>query len=161
MPKRHILQLEDSYAVSRFQQAIEAAVKVGGKAGSPQGTVATGFARHPPLPAGSEPPGCKLDSDAAWAPVPYASVVTNAQHRCQRACAVSQAVAAEDKDCRVLNLGAGAGLHAMLALRAGAHHVTAVERWLYLALACKECMLANEVRQRGLGRARMIPQGAE
>ncbi|KAL4451864.1 hypothetical protein ABPG75_007526 [Micractinium tetrahymenae] len=81
MPKRHILQLEDSYAVSRFQQAIEAAV---------------------------------------------------------------QAVAAEDKDCRVLNLGSGAGLHAMMALRAGAHHVTAVERWLYLALACKECMLANE-----------------
>ena len=55
------------------------------------------------------------------------------------------AVAAEDKDCRVLNLGAGAGLHAMMALRAGAHHVTAVERWLYLALACKECMLANQV----------------
>lgn len=87
MPKRHILQLEDSYAVSRFQQAIEAAVK---------------------------------------------------------------AVAAEDKDCRVLNLGAGAGLHAMLALRAGAHHVTAVERWLYLALACKECMLANEFSEEQL-----------
>ncbi len=58
---------------------------------------------------------------------------------------IPQAVVAEDKDCRVLDLGAGAGLHAMLALRAGAHHVTAVERWLYLALACKECMLANEV----------------
>ncbi len=28
MPKRHILQLEDSYTVSRFQQATEAAVKV-------------------------------------------------------------------------------------------------------------------------------------
>ena len=55
------------------------------------------------------------------------------------------AIAAEDKDCRVLNLGAGAGLHAMMALRAGAHYVTAVERWLYLALACKECMLANQV----------------
>ncbi|KAL4424877.1 hypothetical protein ABPG77_002100 [Micractinium sp. CCAP 211/92] len=87
MPKRHILQLEDSYTVSRFQQAIEAAVK---------------------------------------------------------------AVVAEDKDCRVLDLGAGAGLHAMLALRAGAHHVTAVERWLYLALACKQCMLANEFSEERL-----------
>lgn len=58
--------------------------------------------------------------------------------------AAVQAVAAEDKDCRVLNLGAGAGLHAMLALRAGAHHVTAAERWLYLALACKDCLVANE-----------------
>lgn len=57
----------------------------------------------------------------------------------------TQAVAAEEKDCRVLNLGAGAGLHAMLALRAGAHHVTAVERWLYLALACKESLAANGV----------------
>ena len=45
----------------------------------------------------------------------------------------------------MLNLGAGAGLHAMLALRAGALHVTAVERWLYLALACKECLTANQV----------------
>jgi predicted nicotinamide N-methyase len=52
---------------------------------------------------------------------------------------------AEDKDCRVLNLGSGAGLHAMMALRAGAHHVTAVERWLYLALASMECLSANKV----------------
>ena len=29
------------------------------------------------------------------------------------------------------------GLHAMMALDAGAHHVTAVEQWLYLCLACK------------------------
>ena len=33
----------------------------------------------------------------------------------------------------------------MMALRAGAHHVTAVERWLYLALLCKECLEANKV----------------
>ncbi|PSC69443.1 arginine methyltransferase [Micractinium conductrix] len=58
--------------------------------------------------------------------------------------AAVQAIVADDKDCRVLNLGAGAGLHSMLALRAGARHATVVERWLYLALASKECMLANE-----------------
>jgi protein arginine N-methyltransferase 7 len=28
-------------------------------------------------------------------------------------------------------------------LRAGAFHVTAVERWLYLASSCKEALLAN------------------
>ena len=32
----------------------------------------------------------------------------------------------------------------MAALRAGAFHVTAVERWLYLSLACKEAMAANK-----------------
>ena len=37
-----------------------------------------------------------------------------------------------------------AGLHAMMALRAGAHHITAVERWLYLSLACKESLVANK-----------------
>ncbi|KAK9815442.1 hypothetical protein WJX72_003717 [[Myrmecia] bisecta] len=52
-------------------------------------------------------------------------------------------IRSEDKDCRVLNLGAGAGLHAMMALRAGAYHVTAAERWLYLSLACKESLVAN------------------
>lgn len=31
----------------------------------------------------------------------------------------------------------------MMALREGAHHVTAVERWLYLAMACKEALVAN------------------
>ncbi len=31
----------------------------------------------------------------------------------------------------------------MVALREGARHVTAVERWLYLALACKTSMQAN------------------
>ncbi len=36
-----------------------------------------------------------------------------------------------------------AGLHAMMALRAGADHVTAVERWLYMASACKEALHSN------------------
>ena len=36
-----------------------------------------------------------------------------------------------------------AGLHAMTAMDAGAHHVTAVERWLYLSLACKESLTTN------------------
>ena len=36
-----------------------------------------------------------------------------------------------------------AGLHAMTALDAGAHHVTAVERWLYLSLTCKETLHVN------------------
>ena len=31
----------------------------------------------------------------------------------------------------------------MMALRAGARHVTAVERWLYLSLACSETLIAN------------------
>lgn len=31
----------------------------------------------------------------------------------------------------------------MTALRAGAYHVTAVERWLYLSLACKETLDKN------------------
>jgi protein arginine N-methyltransferase 7 len=35
----------------------------------------------------------------------------------------------------------GAGLHAMMALKAGARHVTAVDRWLYMALACKETLV--------------------
>ena len=43
----------------------------------------------------------------------------------------------------MLVLGGGAGLTPMLALRAGAHHVTVAERWLYLAMASKESLLAN------------------
>ena len=31
----------------------------------------------------------------------------------------------------------------MVAMDAGAHHVTAVERWLYLSLACKESLTTN------------------
>ena len=31
----------------------------------------------------------------------------------------------------------------MVALKAGAYHVTAVERWLYLSLACKEALAGN------------------
>lgn len=50
-----------------------------------------------------------------------------------------------DTDCRVLNLGSGAGVQAVHAIRAGARHVTAVERWLYLALATKETLAENEV----------------
>lgn len=36
-----------------------------------------------------------------------------------------------------------AGLHALMAVRAGARHVTAVERWLYLSLAAKQSFIAN------------------
>ena len=46
-------------------------------------------------------------------------------------------------DARVLHLGCGAGYVTMEALRAGAHHVVACDRWLYLAMACKESLLAN------------------
>lgn len=44
---------------------------------------------------------------------------------------------------RVLNMGAGAGLLAMETLRLGAYHVTCSERWLYLAMVCKEILLSN------------------
>ena len=36
-----------------------------------------------------------------------------------------------------------AGLHAMMALKAGARHVTAVDRWLYMALACRESLVST------------------
>lgn len=32
-----------------------------------------------------------------------------------------------------------------MALKAGAYHITCVERWLYLSLACKETLEANGV----------------
>jgi protein arginine N-methyltransferase 7 len=48
-----------------------------------------------------------------------------------------------DKDCRVLNVGAGSGLNTMMCLEAGAYHVTATERWLYLAMSSKEVLLDN------------------
>ncbi len=51
----------------------------------------------------------------------------------------------QDKDARVLALGAGAGLLPLLALRHGARHVTAAERWLYMALSCKESLVANGI----------------
>ncbi|GMH43344.1 hypothetical protein BSKO_11266 [Bryopsis sp. KO-2023] len=60
--------------------------------------------------------------------------------------AIRQAVAnieSKDMECRVLNVGAGAGLYSLLALEAGAVHATAVERWLYLSLVCKEVLDAN------------------
>ena len=50
---------------------------------------------------------------------------------------------AEAKDARVLNLGCGAGVLAACALRAGAHHVVAADRWLYHAMAAKENLLNN------------------
>ena len=34
----------------------------------------------------------------------------------------------------------------MVALREGARHVTCVERWLYLAMTCKETLLSNGFR---------------
>lgn len=38
-----------------------------------------------------------------------------------------------------------AGLLALSALAVGAYHVTAVDRWLYLSLACKETLVRNKV----------------
>lgn len=35
----------------------------------------------------------------------------------------------------------------MAALDAGAHHVTAVERWLYLSLTCKETLKLNSFEE--------------
>lgn len=60
--------------------------------------------------------------------------------------AVARACAAQERrgcDARVLHLGSGAGLLSLLALRHGARHVTAVDRWLYLAMASKESFKAN------------------
>lgn len=34
-------------------------------------------------------------------------------------------------------------MHTLTALKAGAYHVTAAERWLYLASCCKEVLVAN------------------
>ena len=58
-----------------------------------------------------------------------------------------QHIESSETDCRVLNLGAGAGVQAVTALQAGARHVTAAERWLYLALASKETLQENEVEE--------------
>ena len=55
------------------------------------------------------------------------------------------ALEADDTDARVLNLSCGPGVSAVHAIRAGARHVTAAERWLYLSLATKETMLENEM----------------
>lgn len=62
--------------------------------------------------------------------------------------AIESAIAtleADDTDARVLNLSCGPGVSAVHAIRAGARHVTAAERWLYLSLAAKETMLENDV----------------
>lgn len=63
----------------------------------------------------------------------FAEAVTRAVHK----------IRCDAKDPRVLNIGCGAGLLAMEALRAGAHHVTATDRWLYHAMAAKENLLNN------------------
>ena len=62
--------------------------------------------------------------------------------------AIEKAVGAlesSDTDARVLNLSCGPGVSAVHAIRAGARHVTATDRWLYLSLAAKETMLENEM----------------
>ena len=41
--------------------------------------------------------------------------------------ALATAVGRAGPDCRVLDIGAGSGLLAMMAARAGAHHVTSLE----------------------------------
>ncbi|GLC34375.1 hypothetical protein PLESTM_000188400 [Pleodorina starrii] len=46
----------------------------------------------------------------------------------------------DERDVRVLLLGSCAGLMGLVALRAGAVHVTCVERWLYLASAAGEVL---------------------
>ncbi len=64
--------------------------------------------------------------------------------------AIEGAVAAlesSDTDARVLNLSCGPGVSAVHAIRAGARHVTATDRWLYLSLAAKETMLENEMEE--------------
>lgn len=48
-----------------------------------------------------------------------------------------------DLDCRVLILGGGAGALAMMALDAGARHVTTVDRWLYQTQSCQEVLQHN------------------
>ncbi|KFM29158.1 Protein arginine N-methyltransferase 7 [Auxenochlorella protothecoides] len=57
--------------------------------------------------------------------------------------AVEAISAGGERDVRVIDLAAGAGVLAATALAAGARHVTAVERWLYLALTAKEILDAN------------------
>lgn len=64
--------------------------------------------------------------------------------------AVEAISAGGERDVRVIDLAAGAGVLAATALAAGARHVTAVERWLYLALTAKEILDANGV-SRGVG----------
>lgn len=56
-------------------------------------------------------------------------------------------IEATETDCRVLNLGSGAGVQAVTALNVGARHVTATERWLYLALATKETLTENDIKE--------------
>ena len=71
-------------------------------------------------------------------------VAAHARYR-QAIHAAVQAIESRDMDCRVLNVGAGGGMHALMALEAGARHVTCTERWLYLATSCKEVLKANGI----------------
>lgn len=131
MPRRQLRQLEDAHFNGAFAAAIEAAVQ------------ARCWWQRAAAPAC----GSCLRLQACITAIAALTAANATAQRCLDACpclSLYQAVAAGDRDVRVLNLGAGAGLHAMTALRAGAHHVTAVERWLYLALACKESLAANK-----------------
>ena len=79
-------------------------------------------------------------------PKRYFKVLNDEPRRSKYAAAIKRAIDkihAEAKDARVLNIGCGAGLNTMLALKYGAHHVTASERWLYMAMATKENLLNN------------------
>ena len=79
-------------------------------------------------------------------PKRHFKVLEDGVRRSKFASAIQRAVDklhGDAKDARVLNIGCGAGLNAMCALKSGAHHVTATERWLYLAMACKENLLSN------------------
>lgn len=79
-------------------------------------------------------------------PKRHFSVLHDEVRRSKYSAAIHRAIEkmhGDAKDARVLNIGCGAGLNTMLALKHGAHHVTATERWLYLAMATKENLLNN------------------
>ena len=79
-------------------------------------------------------------------PKRYFRVLHDEERRVKYDAAIKRAIDkihAEAKDARVLNLGCGAGINTMIALKHGAHHVTASERWLYMAMATKENLLNN------------------
>jgi protein arginine N-methyltransferase 7 len=83
-------------------------------------------------------------------PKRHFAVLTDASRTDAFECAIKHAIATlreQDKEARVLTLGAGAGLLPLLALRHGARHVTAAERWLYMALSCKESLVANGISE--------------
>ena len=82
------------------------------------------------------------------APQAYLSYLCDVARWQAWASAVTQAVAAiraRGCEARVLDLASGAGLVAMHAVRAGAAHVTCVDRWLYLAGSCHEALRSNGI----------------